>query len=140
MLRRTIKYVDFNGEEREEEFLFNLTKAEIMEMELSTEGGIEQFVKQIINTRDVPKILDIFKKIVLASYGVKSADGKRFIKVDEDGRPLSREFAQTEAYSNLFLELLDSDKAAEFINGIIPQDVSEEMAKNPEVAALVNNK
>ena len=124
MLTKTIKYTDYNGVEREETFLFNLSKAELMEMELGTTGGLSEIVKKIIDTEDIPSIIRIFKEIILKAYSEKSDDGKRFIKIDENGRPLSLEFSQTEAYSNLFMELsTDSKKAAEFINGIIPNDL-----------------
>ena len=120
MLKKTIKYTDYNGVERNEEFLFNLSKAEIMEMEMGTTGGLAEMITGIINAGKTPEIIKIFKEIILKAYGEKSADGKRFIKSQE----LSDGFAQTEAYSELFMELAtDSDKAAEFINGIVPGDM-----------------
>ena len=123
MLTKTIKYTDYNGVEREEKFLFNLSKAELMEMELGTSGGLAEMIKKIIETQDSPTIMKIFKDIVLKAYGEKSADGKRFVKIGENGRPLSENFAQTEAYSQLFMELAtDSNAAANFIKGIVPVD------------------
>lgn len=124
MLTKNIKYTDYNGIEREEKFLFNLSKAELMEMELETTGGLAETIKKIIATQDTPQIIKIFKELVLKAYGEKSADGKRFIKVDENGRRLANDFAQTEAYSNLFMELAtDSTAAAQFVQGIIPSDI-----------------
>ncbi len=124
MLKKTIKYTDYNGVEQNEEFLFNLTKAELMEMELTTEGGLQEMIKRIIQAKDVPTIVKTFKEIILKSYGEKSADGKRFIKVNDAGVPLSRAFSQTEAYSNLFMELASDDKAAsDFVTGIMPADI-----------------
>lgn len=118
MLKKTITYTDYNDVERTEDFYFNLTKAEIMEMELSTEGGLSEMINKIIATKDAPKIIALFKELVLKAYGEKSADGKRFIKNDE----LREGFSQTEAYSNLFMELAtDADAAANFINGIVPK-------------------
>lgn len=118
MLKKTITYTDYNGVERTEDFYFNLTKAELSEMELSVNGGMTEWIQQIINTHDNAEILKVFKKIILASYGEKSVDGKRFVKTDE----LRDSFAQTEAYSELFMELLsDEQKAASFVNGIIPK-------------------
>jgi hypothetical protein len=118
MLKRTIKYTDFNGEEREEDFYFNLTKAEVMELELSTEGGLVQKIQKIVAARDSEQILTLFKGLILNSYGEKSPDGKRFIKNAE----LKASFEQTEAYSDLFMELAsDADAAAAFVAGIIPQ-------------------
>ena len=124
MLVKNIKYTDYNGVEREEPFLFNLSKAELMEMELETTGGLAEMIKNIVRTKDTPKIVQIFKRIILKAYGEKSADGKRFIKVDANGNPLSTEFSQTEAYSVLFMELAtNSDEAAKFIKGIVPADI-----------------
>lgn len=137
MIKKTIKYTDYDGNERVEDFYFNLSKAELMEMELSQTGGLEKMVKQIVATRDMPRIIALFKDIILRSYGIKSPDGKRFIKSDE----LREEFTQTEAYSELFMELsTNSDVAAEFINGVMPADIGKELAnKSPEeMMALVN--
>lgn len=124
MLAKTIKYTDFNDVEREETFLFNLTKAEIMEMELGTTGGLAEQIKKIIEIKDAPEIQRIFKEIILKAYGEKSSDGRRFMKVDDEGRSLSLRFAQTEAYSVLYMELATDAKAAgDFIKGIIPADI-----------------
>lgn len=127
MIAKTIKYKDFNGVDREEKFFFNLTKAEITEMELSTSGGLAESIKQIVEAQDTPQIIKIFKELILKAYGEKSLDGKRFRKVDDNGTPLSIAFSETEAYSNLFMELATDDvKAAEFVNGIMPAtEVSE---------------
>lgn len=126
MLKKTIKFNDYNGVERTEDFYFNLSKAELMEMEMSTSGGLAEMIQKIIATQDAPAIIKIFKDLVLKAYGEKSLDGKYFNKFDDEGRPLSAKFAQTEAYSILFMELAtDADEAAKFINGIIPQDVNQ---------------
>ena len=117
MLKKTITYTDYNGVERKEDFYFNLTKAEIMEMEMSISGGLTEMINRIVAAQDAPAIVKIFKELVLKAYGVKSPDGKRFIKSDE----LATEFAQTEAYSQLFMELAtDADAASAFVNGIVP--------------------
>ena len=124
MLKKNIKYTDYNGVEREETFLFNLTKAELMEMEMGTTGGLAEMIQNIVQTEDAPAIIKIFKDIILKAYGEKSADGKRFVKVNDAGIPLSIGFSQTEAYSQLFMELAtDADAAANFIKGIIPSDI-----------------
>ena len=116
--KKTIKYSDYNGTEREEDFYFNLSKVELLEMEMSTEGGLENKIKKIVESNDKPEIVKYFKDIIKQSYGKKSEDGKRFIKDPKD----FEEFAQTEAYVNLFMELAtNSDAAANFVNGIIPQ-------------------
>ena len=131
MLKKTITYEDYNGVERKEDFYFNLTEAEVMEMELSTKGGLTEMINRIVAAQDAPAIVKIFKDLILKAYGVKSPDGKRFIKSTE----LSTEFSQTEAYSDLFMELATNDKAgAEFINGIVPADISKQMA-NKELTA-----
>lgn len=123
MLKKRIKYTDYDGNEREEDFYFNLSKAELVELELTTDGGLEQMIQKITDTRDMPKLIELFKRLILMSYGEKSENGKRFIKSKE----LSDAFAQTEAYSELFMELATDDKAAsEFVNGIVPQGLSED--------------
>lgn len=117
MLKKTINYTDYNQAERTEDFYFNLTKAEVMEMEMSISGGLTEMIKKIVAAKDAPAIIKVFKDLILKAYGEKSPDGKRFIKSEE----ITTAFAQTEAYSQLFMELAtDPDKAAEFVNGIIP--------------------
>lgn len=121
MIKKTITYNDYNGVLRTEDFYFNLTKAEIMEMEMSTAGGLEQMINKIIAAQDTPAIIKQFKEIIKKSFGEKSLDGKRFIKSPE----LFEEFSQTEAYSQLFMELAtDAEKAAAFVNGVIPGDLN----------------
>lgn len=134
MLTKTITYTDYNNVERTEKFYFNLSKAELMEMELGTAGGYTEMLQNIINAQDEPTLIKIFKDLVLKAYGRKSPDGRRFEKSEE----LSTEFAQTEAYSNLFMELAtNAEKAAEFINGIIPADIDRtELEK--QKALLIN--
>ena len=117
MLKKTITYIDYNGTERKEDFYFNLSKAEIMEMEMGTTGGMVEMINKSVAAQDAPAIIDMFKKMILKAYGEKSADGKRFIKSKE----LSEAFSQTEAYSQLFMELAtDADAASKFVNGIVP--------------------
>ena len=124
MLTKTITYTDFNGTTRTENFLFNLTTAEIMEMEMSINGGLAEKIKKITEEQNAPAIIKIFKDLILKAYGEKSDDGRRFIK-ERNGEPLSVAFSQTEAYSKLFMELAtDAEKAAEFVNGIIPADAA----------------
>ena len=117
MLKKTFTYIDYNGVERTEDHYFNLSKAELMEMELSTTGGLAEMINKIVAAQDAPAIVKVFKELVLKAYGQKSADGRRFIKSKE----LADEFAQTEAYSQLFMELAtDADAASKFVNGIVP--------------------
>ena len=129
MLKKTIKYVDYNGVERSEDFYFNLSKAELTEMQLETEGGFDAYIKRIVNEKSTPALIKIFKDIILRSYGVKSDDGKRFVKSDK----LREEFSQTEAYSELFMELAsNADAASEFITAIIPAEISKSLPKEIE--------
>ena len=117
MRKETITYVDYNGTERTEDYYFNLTKAEIMEMEMGTTGGLAEMINRIVAAQDAPAIIKIFKDLILKAYGEKSADGKRFIKSEE----LSTAFSQTGAYDQLFMKLAtDSEAAANFVNGIVP--------------------
>ena len=119
MLKKTITYTDYNGVERTEDKYFNLSQAEIMEMEMSTAGGLAEMIQGIVAAQDAPAIIKIFKELILKAYGEKSPDGKRFIKSEE----LSTAFSQTEAYTKLFMELAtDADAAATFVNGIVPND------------------
>lgn len=119
MYKKTITYKDYNDEERTEDFYFNLSRAEVTQMELATEGGLGAMIERITKARDIPAIMDVFKDLILRSYGQKSPDGRRFIK----SKALSEEFSQTEAYSNLFMELATNANAASaFVNGIMPSD------------------
>lgn len=120
MIKKTIKFTDFEGAERQIEALFNLTRSECMELQMSADGGLEKMLTRIVEENDVAKIVEWFKKIILKSYGKRSDDGMRFVKSEE----LATEFSQTMAYDELFMALSqDADAAAEFINGIIPQNM-----------------
>ena len=117
MLKKTMTYTDYDGIERTEDFYFNLTKAEVAEMEMTHTGGMEKMLRKIVAEKDSKRIVEIFKDLILRAYGEKSADGKRFVKNQE----LRDFFAQTEAYSDLFMELAtDAEAAAAFVNGILP--------------------
>lgn len=119
MLKKTITYIDYNGVERTEDFFFNLTKAELIEIEMGTTGGLVEMVNRIVAAQDAPAIIKVFKDLVLKAYGQKSPDGRAFIKTDE----LRKEFESTEAYSELFVELsTNAEAAADFVNGIMPSD------------------
>lgn len=127
MLKKVITYTDYNGVERTEAFYFNLSKAELAEMELSTAGGYTDMLKAIIDAKDTPSLVKIFKDLLLRSYGIKSDDGRRFQKSEQ----ISTEFAQTGAYSQLFMELASNDKAAaDFVKAVLPSDLAEGVAKS----------
>lgn len=126
MFNITETYTDYDGNERTETFAFNLTKAEITEMELSVNGGLTSYIDKIVKAKDTPSLVKIFKDLVLRAYGEKSADGKRFIKSEE----LSKAFSETEAYSQIFMRLAtDADAASTFVNSIVPSDVSKAAAE-----------
>lgn len=132
MIIKSITYKDFLGNERTEDFRFHLSSAELAEMELSTSGGMERMLNTIVKTQDTPKLIKIFKDLILKSYGEVSNDGKRFMKSEE----MSRAFEESNAYDVLFMELVtDSNKAADFFKGIVPDDIS----KNVKPAITVNN-
>lgn len=118
MIKKTVKYNDYNGIERTEDHHFHLNEAEVMELEMSINGGLSTMIDRVIAAQDGATIMKVFKDIILRAYGVKSDDGRRFIKNQE----VRDSFVQTEAYSIIFMELVtDAKKAAEFVNGIIPE-------------------
>ena len=119
MLKMTRTYEDYNGVSRTEDFYFNLTEAEVTELEVSVDGGLVEMINRIVASRDGKQIIALFKDVILRAYGEKSPDGKRFIKNQE----LRDAFAQTNAYSDLFMELAtDAQAASAFVNGIIPKN------------------
>ena len=125
MIKKTITYSDFNGTERTEDFYFNLTKAEITKMELSTKGGLAEMIQRIVAAQDTPAIIAVFEDLIQRSYGVKTADGRGFVKRAED----LEAFTSTEAYSQLFMELAtDADAASKFVNGVVPADMAKQAA------------
>ena len=121
MLKKVITYKDYDDKERTETFYFNLSQAEVMEMELAIDGGLAKTIETITTTQDVKRIIELFKQIILKAFGEKSPDGKRFVKTQE----IRDAFSQTEAYSQLFVELAtDSDAATTFINAILPSPLT----------------
>ena len=125
MIKETITYTDYNGNERTEDFYFNLNKAEIMKMEMSTKGGLAEQIQRVVAAQDQPAIIKIFEDLIITSYGVKTPDGKGFMKSKE----ITDAFTQTEAYSELFMKLAtDADAAARFVNGIVPADMAKQAA------------
>lgn len=143
MLKKPITYSSFDGEQTYTDiFYFNLTEAEIMKMEMAKNGGLEAAITEMIRTKNGADILATYEDLILRSYGIRSEDGKRFIKSKE----LSEEFSQTDAFSKLFMELVtDANAAAAFINGIIPPEVASKIdqdeleRKKQSLLAEVNN-
>lgn len=135
MLKKEITYTDYNGVERTEPFYFNLTEAEILEMQMSTSGGLSEMIKRIVASQDAPAIIKVFKELILKAYGIKSDDGKRMVKSDE----ISAAFAQTEAYSKLFMSLAtDAEAASDFVNRIVPNNMAP--GNVTAIAAATENK
>lgn len=123
MLKKTVTYKDFNGIERTEDFYFNMTKAECVDLSFSKEGGLDQFLSKVIKANNTPEIMKLFKDFVLMAYGEKSDDGRRFMKTPE----IKQAFSETEAYSVIFMELVqDANAAAEFVNNVIPAELLEQ--------------
>ena len=124
MLKKTITYTDYEGNERTEDFYFNLSKAEALEMQLGKAGGLARALEMIVATRDQPKIVEYFKEFILKSYGEKSPDGKRFIKSPE----IVIAFSETEAFSMLFMELAtNADAAAVFVEEVLPKQLEDHL-------------
>lgn len=132
MFKKTMTYKDYNGEDVTRTFYFNISRAELIELEASSDGGVFTLIDQLTENRDIHRIVEIFKTFILKSIGRKSPDGERFIKSEE----IAQEFSQTEAFSDLFVELAsDSDFAAEFVKGILPNEkqmrsVIDKLSKN----------
>lgn len=135
MIAKTMTFTDYNGNSRTETFYFNLNKAEITKMEMSVKGGLAESIKRIVDAQDTPAIIAVFEDLIQKSYGVKTPDGRGFIKRKED----LEAFMATEAYSDLFMELAtNSDEAAKFINGIIPADLSKQLEQQNNVLVPTN--
>lgn len=132
MLVKTITYTDFNGNERTEDFYFNLTEADVTKMEMSVNGGYSAMLRRVSNSQDAPVIRDTFERFIIDSYGEKSPDGREFYKSPE----IAKRFMATEAYSVLFMELCtDAKAAAEFVNGVLPKEAAKNMPQNLEDAS-----
>ena len=134
MLKKTMTTVDFGGTERTEDYYFNLTKAEIMEMELNTEGGFVEMIKRITEAKSQLELAQLFKKIICKSYGVLSPDGRKFIK----NQDVLDDFMATQAFSDLYIDLLTDGgkKAAEFFEAVMPADMQENPSAAPAQPGL----
>lgn len=136
MLKKKIKYTDFNDVEREETFYFNLSKAELIELYAEENGGFDEYIKSIIESGNNKEILATFKKIIRLAYGEKSLDGKYLKKSEE----LADSFCATNAYSELVVELMSNEKAAaDFINSVIPADMRQKVEEKAFIPASVKN-
>ena len=141
MFKKTMTYTDWNGVERTEDVYFNLSKAEILEMQLTTEGGFDKMLERMIKAKDTIALVKLYKQLILKAYGKKSEDGRRFEKSEE----ITREFIESPLYSDIYMELtLDDEKAQEFVRGIMPADLSkqvdEALKKTPELTTIGGGK
>lgn len=126
MIKKTVTYKDLNGKERTETFYFHYFESEIMDMEMSEEGGLAERIQRIIDAKDQASLLKVIKKFVVDAYGVKSDDGRRFIKSQE----VKDAFVECPAYSKIYMELLTNDElAAEFVNKVVPEDMAAQLAE-----------
>lgn len=122
MLKKTIKYTNYDGVEKEKDFFFNLKKSELVDLQYDTPKGFISYIEEIVNSGNNSELWKVFRSIVLMAYGEKSDDGERFMKSDE----ISKAFEETEAFSVLITEFIENDgEAAAFINGIMPKDLTE---------------
>lgn len=121
MLKKNIKYTDFNGVEQEEDFYFNLSQAELTELEITHEGGFGEYLQRLIDSKNRKTVVKTIKEVISLSYGIRSADGKSFLKTEE----ALVNFQGSNAYGELFLEIFGTDGAADaFIKGILPGDLA----------------
>ena len=126
MIKKTVTYTDYNGEKRTETFYFHYSEAEILDMEMSEEGSFAERIQRIIDAKDKTALMKLVKKFVIDAYGVKSEDGKRFMKNDD----VKAAFLECPAYSDIFMDMVTDDElAAEFVNGVIPSSMEDRVAK-----------
>lgn len=131
MIKKTVTYEDFDGNERTEDFYFHLTEQELTEWELSVDGGLSGVLSRIMNSKDNKKLIEIFKDLLIRSYGVKTPDGRGFVKNQE----VLNDFIYTQAFSDIYMELATDDNAAsEFVNGIIPAKLAAEARQEMKVS------
>lgn len=132
MIKKTITYTDFDGNEQKEDFYFNVSKTELLDMETKYEGGFAHYLEEIQKAEDVKAIMNVMKDIVSMSVGKRSEDGKRFIKNDE----IRDDFLFSPAYDELFMDLFqNADTASDFIAGLLPADLAKEVKKEAKKAA-----
>lgn len=135
MYAKTIEYENYNGDMIKENFYFNLTKSEMAILEAKTPGGWSAYMQSIMDRKDAPAIMEMFEKLLRASYGVKSADGRNFRKSDA----IFEDFESCPAYDIMVLDLLTNEEfAKEFIFGIMPKDLVEQAKKDGKVSQYFN--
>jgi hypothetical protein len=131
MIKKTVTFTDFDGNKRTEDFYFHLTEQELTEWELSVDGGLSGVLTRIVNSQDTKTLIGIFKDLLMKSYGVKTPDGRGFVKNEE----VLNNFTCTQAFSDIYMELATDDKAAaEFVNGVMPTSLAEKANKEMKVA------
>lgn len=131
MIKETITYTDYNGTERTEDFYFNMTKTELLRMEQDKSGSFSGVLEKFIKAKDNADLFDAIEKFIFKAYGEKSADGRQFKKSEE----ISESFFQSPAYEVLFDKLNgNSEYSYNFIMGIVPAELSKQVAENPEAA------
>lgn len=131
MLKKTITYTDYNGKEQTEDCYFHLNRVELMDIALdlpddivdsSADGEVRAHLIDKLGNKGM---FEFIKTVVTKSYGVKSTDGRRFIKSAE----LSDEFTQTPMFDKIMTEFATDDKAAaNFIKAVIPGDAAKEVS------------
>ena len=130
MIKKTVTYTDFDGNERTEDFYFHLTEQELTEWEMSVDGGLSGLIMKMANSKDDKKLTELLKELLIKSYGVKTPDGRGFIKNEE----VLNNFIYTQAFSDIYMELATDDKAtSEFVNGVIPASLIEKANKEMKV-------
>lgn len=131
MIKKTVTFTDFDGNKRTEDFYFHLTEQELTEWELSVDGGLSGVLTRIVNSQDTKTLIGIFKDLLIKAYGVKTPDGRGFVKNEE----VLNNFTCTQAFSDIYMELATDDKAAaEFVNGVMPASLAKKAKEEMKVA------
>jgi hypothetical protein len=137
MFIKKINYTDYNDVERSEDFYFNFSKAELLDLQMKTPGGLKYQLETLVQKQDTPSMVEFWRSMILGAYGEKSPDGKRFIK----SPALSEAFSQTEAFSNYYTELsVNAEAASEFINALFPDKVLNELVEDLKKHETTNAK
>lgn len=136
MIKKTVKYEDYNGDTVTEDFYFHLTETEITKMKFSENGGLDKYIEKIMNERDHGKLIDLLDTFILNAYGVKTADGRSLIKTED----AKTQFRCCPAYDEIFMECVgDTDKAVAFITGVLPKKMQENARKAINDSAVITD-